>query len=29
MNKVGERDVSVLVNNVGVDVLNKFHLLSD
>ncbi|CAD8083438.1 unnamed protein product [Paramecium primaurelia] len=29
MDKVGERDVSVLVNNVGVDVLNKFHLLSD
>ncbi|CAD8202953.1 unnamed protein product [Paramecium octaurelia] len=29
MNQVGERDVSVLVNNVGVDVLNKFHLHSD
>lgn len=29
MDKVGTRDVSILINNVGVDVLNKFHLLSD
>ncbi|CAD8115886.1 unnamed protein product [Paramecium sonneborni] len=29
MNQIGNRDVSILINNVGVDVLNKFHMLSD
>ncbi|CAD8117377.1 unnamed protein product [Paramecium sonneborni] len=29
MQEVGDRDVSILINNVGVDAFNRFHLISD
>ncbi|CAD8116347.1 unnamed protein product [Paramecium primaurelia] len=29
IDEVGERDVSIVINNVGVDAFNRFHLISD
>lgn len=29
MDEVGDRDVSIVINNVGVDAFNRFHMVSD